>query len=197
MNFQQTRTRLKKLNLEVFTTQEFKNIFGFDEKSAAVKLTRYKNAGYLVSPKRGVYYLADEPVDKFKIANRLYFPSYVSLDSILSARGIIPEVVYTITSVTTKASREFSDAQTVYKYYKIKKGAFLGYQKEGEKLVATPEKALVDYLYFVSQGKRALNERLNLEKINRQQVFYYAKFFASKRLNNLLRRLFDVGAKQA
>lgn len=195
MNFQQIRAKLKKLNLEVFNTQEFKNIFGLRAESAAVKLTRYKNAGYLASPKRGVYYLADEPVDKFKIANRLYFPSYVSLDSILSAWGIIPEIVYTITSVTTKASREFSDAQTVYKYYKIKKEAFLGYQKEGERLVATPEKALVDYLYFVSQGKRELNDRLNFKKISQLKVFYYAKFFANQKLDNLLRRLFDVGVK--
>lgn len=190
MNFQQVRAKLKELDLDVFTTQEFKNVFDLSPESVAVKLTRYKKAGYLESPKRGVYYLADERPDKFKIANRLYFPSYISLDSILSRNGIIPEIVYSITSVTTKATREFSDSQTVYKYYKIKREAFIGYKKEGELLLATIEKALVDYFYFVSQGKRDLNERLNLSKIDLKKVYYYAKFFSDKRLDNLIRKLF-------
>jgi len=158
--------------------------------SAAVKLTRYKKAGYLESPKRGVYYLVDEVPDKFKIANRLYFPSYVSMDSILSRNSVIPEIVYTITSVTTRATREFSDNQTVYKYYKIKREAFIGYKKEGETLVAITEKALVDYLYFVSQGKRDLNGRLSLNRMDSSRVYYYAKFFSDKRLDNLVKKLF-------
>ena len=190
MNYQQVRQQLKLHNLEVFTTQEFINIFGVSRSVASVKLTRYKQLGYLISPRRSVYYLAGEVEDKYKIANKVYAPSYVSLDSALSKYDLIPETVYTITSVTTKATREFADDQTVYHYYRIKKEAFIGYRKEGDTLIADPEKAVVDYLYFVSQGDRQLNDRLNLEKINKDKVLFYTEFFNNKRLNNLIQRIF-------
>jgi len=189
MNFQQVRQQLKRHNLEVFTTQEFINIFGVRRDVAAVKLTRYKQAGYLISPRRSVYYLANEVEDKYKIANKIYYPSYVSLDSALSKYDLIPETVYTITSITTKATREFTDDQTVYRYYRIKKEAFTGYHKEGDTLWADPEKAVVDCLYFVAQGKRELNDRLNIEKIDKSKAISYAKFFNNKRLNTLITRV--------
>lgn len=190
MNFQQVRQQLKLHNLEVFTTQEFINIFGVRRDVAAVKLTRYKQAGYLISPKRSVYYLANEVENKYKIANKIYSPSYISLDSALSKYDLIPETVYTITSVTTKATREFTDNQTVYRYHRIKKKAFIGYHKEGDTLWADPEKAVVDFLYFVAQGKRKLNDRLQREKIDKSKVISYAKFFNDKRLNKLITRIF-------
>ena len=190
MNYQQVRQQLKLHNLEVFTTQEFINIFGVSRSVASVKLTRYKQLGYLISPRRSVYYLAGEVEDKYKIANKVYTPSYISLDSALSKYDLIPETVYTITSVTTKATREFSDDQTIYRYYRIKKEAFIGYRKEGDTLIADPEKAVVDYLYFVSQGDRQLNDRLNLVKIDKDKVLFYTEFFNNKRLNNLIQRIF-------
>lgn len=190
MNYQQIRQQLKRHNLEVFTTQEFINILGVSRAVASVKLTRYKQAGYLISPRRSVYYLAGEVEDKYKIANKIYTPSYISLDSALSKYDLIPETVYAITSITTKATREFTDDQTVYRYYRIKKEAFTGYHKEGDTLWADPEKALVDYLYFVSQGKRELNDRLQIGKIDKRKVIFYARFFHNKNLNNIINRIF-------
>jgi len=190
MNYQQMRQELKKHNLEVFTTQEFINIFGLSSSVAATKLTRYRQAGYLICPRRGVYYLGSEVEDKSKIANKVYSPSYISLDSALAKYDLIPETVYTLTSVTTKATREFTDDQTVYRYYRIKKEAFTGYHQEDDTLWADPEKAVVDYLYFVSQGKRELNDRLRIKKIDQKKVLFYAKFFNNTRLNKLIKTIF-------
>ncbi len=190
MNFQKIRQQLKQHNLEVFTTQEFINIFGVKRNIAAITLTRYKQAGYLASPRRSVYYLVGEVEDTYKIANKIYYPSYVSLDSALSKYNCIPETVYTITSVTTKATREFTDDQTVYRYYRIKKEAFTGYHKEGDTLWADPEKAVVDYLYFVALGKRKLNDRLDMRRINKKKVLFYTKIINNKRLSNLIKKVF-------
>ena len=190
MNFQQIRQTLKEHNLEVFTNQDFVNIFNVDRKVVAVKLSRYKAKGYLISPRRGVYYLRNEVNDKFRIANKVYSPSYISLDTALSRHNIIPETVYTITSVTTKATREFGDEQTMYRYYKIKKQAYTGYNLINDILIADPEKALVDYLYFVALGKRVLNDRMNIVKLDKQKIFNYANYFNDKRLDNLLKKVF-------
>lgn len=190
MNFQQARNTLKQHGLEIFTTQEFVNVTGLSREIAQVKLARYKKLGYLVSPRKSVYYLKGEVEDKFKIASKVYSPSYISLDSAMSKHGIIPETVYTVTSVTTKASREFRDEQTTYRFYRIKKQAFAGYHKENDALLADPEKAIADYLYFVALGKRELNDRMNLSKINKDKVMMFAKFFDNKRLNKIIKKIF-------
>ena len=189
MNLQDIRLKLKELNVDIFTTREFKNIFGLSEETSVVKLARYKKQGYLNSPKRGIYYFSDDLPDKFKIANSLYLPSYVSLESIFSKEGIIPEAVYSITSITTKATREFTDSLTAYNYLRIKKEAYTGYTKEGNVLIALPGKALVDYLYFVAQGKKTLNDRLNLSRLNPDDIFRYVLMFNDIRLNNLINKL--------
>lgn len=61
------------------------------------------------------------PPSKFRIANYIYFPSYVSLETILSKEGIMPEAIYPITSITTKATRQFDDGESIYTYSRIKK----------------------------------------------------------------------------
>ena len=189
MNLQDIRLRLKDLNIDIFTTREFRNIFGLTEGVTTVKLARYKKQGYLKSPKKGVYYFSDSSPDKFRIANYLYLPSYVSLESVLSSEGIVPEAVYAVTSATTKATRQFEDSETTYNYLKLKKEAFTGYHKKGEAMIALPEKALVDYLYFVAQGKKTLNDRLNLSRLNQSEILRYVLIFNDIRLNNLISKL--------
>lgn len=190
MNFQHIRQVLKEHNLEIFTKQDFVNIFNISSGVSTVKLSRYKKMGYLISPKRGVFYLKGEVSNKFKIANKIYNPSYVSLDTALSKHGIIPETVYTVSSITTKATREFSDDNTIYRYFKIKKQAYTGYTLTDDVFIADPEKSVVDYLYFVALGKRVLNDRMDLTKLNKQKIYNYVDLFDNKRLNNLVRRIF-------
>lgn len=188
MNFQHIRQVLKEHNLEIFTKQDFVNIFNISKEVSAVKLSRYKKIGYLISPKRGVFYLKGEVSNKFKIANKVYRPSYISLDTALSKHGIIPETVYTVSSITTKATREFSDDNTIYRYFKIKKQAYTGYILLDDVFIADPEKSVVDYLYFVALGKRVFNDRMDLTKLKKQKIYDYANLFDSKRLNSLVKK---------
>ena len=55
----------------------------------------------------GFYLLAGQPVDRqflFHAANRIYPPSYVSLEAALKYYGLIPEETFQITSVSTRPS---------------------------------------------------------------------------------------------
>ncbi|MBU2577770.1 hypothetical protein KKA69_02950, partial [Patescibacteria group bacterium] len=58
-------------------------------------------------------------------------------------------------------------------------------------LIANPEKALVDYLYFQSLGKKPANERLVLKNIDKKKLLAYAKFYKRKSLNSLIESLYD------
>ncbi len=106
----------------------------------------------------------------FEIANYLYQPSYLSLETALSFYGIIPEAVYDIISITTKKTTSFSFNGKNFLYHKIKKDFYFGYDlilANGQKIyLATYEKAILDYSYFCFLKKKVWNERFYLDKKN-------------------------------
>ena len=115
--------------------------------------------GQIIRLKKGLYILSEEysnkPHNRFLIANHLYGPSYVSMQTALRYYGLIPEQVYAVQSVTSKASRSF-DTPIGQFYYTHCSAEWLslGVQIQDEEdisyLIATPEKALFDLAHFTS-----------------------------------------------
>jgi hypothetical protein len=114
-------------------------------------LEQVKNGLYVPGPKSKM--ARPEP---FLVANHLRGPSYVSLDSALSHWGMIPERVYEVTSLTTKASRTY---KTPYGRFSFFHGP-LPYYSFGIRsvsltsrqriMIASPEKALCDKIIQTS-----------------------------------------------
>ena len=118
------------------------------------KIRHLIKEGLLEPVKRGLYIagpkISSSRPDPFLIANHILGPSYVSLESALSFHGLIPEQVYEITSVTTKATRKFATPLGIYSYTRLP----LPYYSYGIRsveagmqqrfLIASPEKALFD-----------------------------------------------------
>ncbi|HCJ65820.1 MAG TPA: hypothetical protein DHV62_00460 [Elusimicrobia bacterium] len=147
------------------------------------------------SQKGSLYCLSDNLPNQYLIANRVYEPSYISLDTALSFYGIIPETIYTVTSATTKATREFKINGINFAYCRIKKSVYTGYKPikhlNETVLIAEAEKALADYLYFVDLKKRQLGyERLNLENIRKKKLIRFAKLFNRPRILNLIKQIY-------
>ena len=108
----------------------------------------------LVQLKRGLYIpgakLDIDPPEPLLIANHLFGPSYISLDTALSHWGLIPERVYEISSVTTNNSKMYKTAVGRFSYRNMP----LPYYSFGIKqvkltkrqtvLMASMEKALCD-----------------------------------------------------
>ena len=186
---------LKSKKILLFTPLEFQRIFEVSLSATQKFLTRYSKKDFLTKLRAGLYTLTDNFPPPYLIANKLYQPSYISLEYALSYYQIIPETVYTITSVTTKTTREFRVRGILYTYQKIKKEAFCGYRPmkidNQTVCIAEPEKALVDYLYFIDLQKREPNDRLNLSKISKKKVLTYAKLFKRKSLNKLIKTVYD------
>lgn len=176
-----------------FTPFDFAGIFETSPISSQKFLERYTKKGVFLRVKNGLYLFEHNPRQDVILANKIYFPSYVSLDYSLSYYGVIPETVYSMTSVTTKPTREFTVANRSYEYRKIKKEAYTGYAAmtfDGQTgLMAEPEKALADYLYFVSLGERTLNDRLSLRKINLEKVKIYGRLFKRPGLERIINDL--------
>ncbi|TSC74817.1 MAG: hypothetical protein G01um101433_991 [Parcubacteria group bacterium Gr01-1014_33] len=185
---------LQEKKVALFSPTEFSRIFKVPMRNTRYFLEAYTKRGLLVRLRKGLYALKELIPNEEVIANALYQPSYISLEYALSRSGIIPEMPYTITSVTTKITATFTALGRDFSYQKIKKVAFTGYvpEKVGNHtiFIAAPEKALVDYLYFVSLGKKTLNERLLIDRLERKKIRSYGKLYARPRLDMLITDVF-------
>lgn len=139
-------------------------------KTLRVQLSLWKKKGWIDSLRRGLYILGREERKQkpslFFLANQIYIPSYVSLESALSFHGLIPEYVPTITSISVRKTIQFKNELGLFIYQHISSKAFDGFEivKESQNLtslMATPEKAIVDFIY------------LNLKhfKLNKPSIF--------------------------
>lgn len=181
------------LKFVIFSVKDFARIFKVKNKTARAFLSYNSKKGREVFSriKRGTYVYSANPPLKFEIANYLWRPSYISFETALSYHGVIPETVYAITSATTRSTKEFDVENQLYKFYQIKKSLFFGYKlikiRNSTVLIADKEKALLDYLYLLSLKKQPVNERLDLTKIDKKQLWQYVNFFVkSLRKNKIL-----------
>ncbi len=119
-------------------------------------LTRWLKKRLLVHLRQG-YYAFPEYKQKadyhYYFANKIYKPSYISLQAALSYYEIIPETVIQITSVTTLKTNSFKNDFGDYEYKSIKSDYFFGFDfisfANGKTLLlAIPEKAILDFFYF-------------------------------------------------
>lgn len=185
--------QLERKSVRIFSLEEFRRFFSVSAAKTKYFLETYARKGFFIRLKKGIYALKSQFPPEEEIANALYRPSYISFEYALARYGIIPEMVYAVTSATTMPTRRFSSAAKEFEYLSIKKSAFTGYHlvKEGDKsfLIAEPEKALADYLYFVSLGKKTLTERISVKNIKKDKLIAYAKLFKRKNLMDIVKNI--------
>lgn len=120
-------------------------------------IKRAMSAGEILNIRRGLYCLSPKfqkkPVSVYSLAQRIYGPSYISIETALSYHGWIPEVVYACTCVSFGNSKEFETPLGVFSYKRVPQHTlFFGVQRCNDEngnvfFMASPAKALVDYLY--------------------------------------------------
>jgi len=153
MNWMNVERVLRDHALRLFSPLELQRLLGVSAVAAQFLVHRYAKQGALLKLRNGLYCLADRPPPEFAIANRLYEPSYISFEYALAYYHFIPEAAYTVTSATTRPTRTLTAAGTTFEYHRLKPSVFTGYEPAAvggaTALIATPEKALLDYLYLV------------------------------------------------
>ena len=160
MNYVTFRNRFN--HYKIFSVNDIKKSFiDFDSR----RLVEWQEKGYIRKVINRWYVFSDIEVDdnmRFWIANRIYQPSYVSLESALSYYNLIPEAVYTTTSLTSNKTISFDTSEGTYSYRHIKPSLFFGYQVvewQGFPIkMAELEKVILDYLYLKAHVKN--NTRL-------------------------------------
>lgn len=125
-----------------------------DYKRPNDKIKSLKDKGVLVPLKRGIYIVGPTVTNTkpnlLVVANQLLGPSYVSFEAALSYHGFIPERVYGISSMVTKASRSFDTPLGLFSYTRLPlpyySYGFSSVQLSSDQhvVIASKEKALCD-----------------------------------------------------
>ncbi len=140
------------------------------------------------------YIFADINVDEnilYHISNKIYDPSYVSMEMALSHYNLIPEGVFTVTAVSSKKTQKFDTIFGRFSYHSIKETLMFGYtlQKIGSQTykIAEIEKAVLDFLYFrpdIHTLKAFEELRFDcyefMQQANITKMQNYAKLYPSK-----------------
>jgi predicted transcriptional regulator of viral defense system len=172
-----------------------------DPRSLAVQLSRWSASGKLLRLTRGIYLLAGqyrkrEPALEY-VANVIERPSFVSLEYALAFHGLIPEAARRVTSVTTSRPETYTTPIGEFDYRHVGKKRFGGYQSypvsDGEAWIATPERALLDVVYF-SKGEHTMDriEQLRLqqlEKLDLRNLSDLGSRFDSPKVTRAVRRI--------
>lgn len=112
------------------------------------KIARLIRSGELIRLRRGLY--ATRPdLNPLGLAASIYGPSYISFETALAYHGLIPEVVFEITSATPKRPVEFINRFGRYRYRRVPEsvypiGTVLITETECPFPIASPTKALCD-----------------------------------------------------
>ena len=172
--------KLKDFRKSYFTVADLEKVLDLKRDSLYVTLNRLVKSGVLIRRAKNVYCLFTDPFEVEKIASELYFPSYLSFEYALSYYSILSQVPYTVTFATSRPTKKMTIGGIAVEFSHLKKELFFGYVLKNGAYIAEKEKALLDQLYMVSMGKRALDiEELDFKDIDRKKLEEYAREFPS------------------
>lgn len=176
MKFEQLQEKIEKI--PVFSFFDILKWFPqANQQTLKCQLYNWLKTKKIVSLKKGLYYFPKIPLnDIFFLAAKLYFPSYISLETALNYYGLMPDVPQQITSLSPLSTARFKTALGDFSFSKIQTQYFFGYNtiKEAGGIffynIARPEKALIDFLYLNS------NHFQNIEDLKEQRFNFTIDF---------------------
>jgi len=164
----------------VFTQSDVAALVDGTDFSRHGLIKRAMSAGEILNIRRGLYCLAPEfhkkPVSVYSLAQRIYGPSYVSMETALSYHCWIPEAVFACTCASFGNSKKFETPLGVFSYKRVPQHTFfLGVERYNDKngnvfFMASPTKALVDYLYIHQLNWTRIDEPTGSLRIDEDEL---------------------------
>lgn len=192
------RQIIKDSHLAIFSPRDLGSLLKLTPRLTLYYLQKGIKDGLFLRLKNSLYTLATDSARIEEIANRLYAPSYLSFEYALSHYNLIPETIYSITSATPKTTREYEVNGMAYSYTTIPQRAYTGYlpitQDYRSYLIAEPEKAVADYLYLLSLGRRGHYERLDVSGLDHAKITHYLSLYKRPSLSKLFKEFKESDA---
>jgi predicted transcriptional regulator of viral defense system len=161
---------IRKSGVKIVSLSDLRKLLDIEKDNTSYKIAEKLVAEkFLLRLKKGVYLSAFNPPDSFEIANAIYAPSYISLESALNYYGMLLQFPYSVTSVSPKKSKKLLIDEKEFEYVQISHKLYWDFRREGQTLIASPEKALLDMIYIVSKGLRRMEfDDLDYSPVNKR-----------------------------
>ena len=159
---------MKRHLLEPFERMPYFTLIGFmqmagmeagEAQRARALLSRWKQGGHIITLKRGVYMTRlfyelhrNQAAFTPAVSTILLPQSYVSLEYVLQRAGILTEVTYPVSAVTTKNTRTIQNDLGTFVFRHIQPEFYTGFSQESFHGIiyhlASVPKALFDFFYL-------------------------------------------------
>ena len=163
----------------VFSINDVTLLWGEERKRiVAVRLNKYAKAGKLIRLRRGVY-AKDENYDRLELATRIYTPSYISFETVLTRAGINFQKYESI-FVASYVTREIEVDKQNISYIRMKDYVLsntIGVEQNGNVAMASKERAFLDRIYISKDYHFD-----NLDGLDWDKVFEILPIYNNKRM---------------
>jgi len=196
------KANLNNLNNLLLFTKEALRQWEKNEDTLSFNIKYWKKNGIIIPLKKGKYILKsrfekEENKDMYLeyLANKIYEPSYVSGEYVMSKYNLLTEAVYGISSITTKKTKTFENQIGRFNYYTVSLRLFFGFEitkfYSANIMMAKKSKAVFDYLYLRFLKNSLISEksiqelRINWENLNKKEfkeIEKYAKIVKNNRI---------------
>lgn len=171
---------LQKINKPFYTIADLEKITNFTRNSLYVALKRWLTGGIIERVAQGIYIPMGGNISLENVAAQLYIPNYLSFESALAKYGILNLIPYVLTFATTRKTKKYTLQKQEIEFRQISPELFFGYEMRNGIYIASPEKAFMDQVYFVTRGKATLDfDELDVKKLSSKTLKDYSKKFPS------------------
>lgn len=178
---------LYKSKQSVFSKNDIDNIVTFSSDEALNKfLQRAKKKQTLYNPYKGYWALPN--YNFFELACKIKTKAYISCERVLFDEGVIFQFYGNTNSCVADDSRKYKIDGQEFIYYKIKDSILdnpIGIREKNNYRIATPERALCDYIYLNPNAIIDAPENINIIRLKQLLTIYPKKtaLYISKLLN--------------
>ncbi len=156
MNAVRALETLRGLGRPIVRTGEAAAVLGISGSNASHLLASLQEAGSVLRVVPGRWSVVARP-SPYLVASWLTdpYPSYVSLYTALSRRGLITQIPHTIYVVSLADTKTVRTPVGTYSVHRLPPEIFGGYEERNGERMATAEKAVFDTLYLArARGRR-------------------------------------------
>ena len=183
MKLVDVHTKLLGMEVAVFQTSDAAACLNINNTHASKLLSRLSIAEHIVHLSRGLWAFKDK-VDLLALPEYLTapFPSYVSLQSALYHHDMISQIPAITYAISIARTKRYETPLGTVSVHHVQPSFFFGFESIGKGIakIASPEKALIDYLYLSPSKSNLFKALPELE---------FPKSFAVKRARRIINRI--------
>ena len=182
-------SKILRSNNTVFTFKDISLLWNDTDKKATISaINYYVKTGNLHRIRRGIY-AKDKNYNKLELATKIYTPSYVSFETVLTKAGVVFQY-YGQIFVASYLTREITADGQKYSYKKIKDVILTnpsGIENKENYSIASLERAFLDILYLYKDYHFD-----NLSPLNWDKVFEILPIYDNKQMEKKVKQYYKA-----